>query len=109
MKQNSISGEPFYILSNFLSKRKQSVVLHGQNFSWINVQAGVLQDVGPLCFLTYINDLSCNLSSNANLFDDDTSLFSVVHNVNTSEKELNDDLKNLTIGLSNEEWVSTLI
>ena len=37
-----------------------------------------------------------------NLFADDTSLFSVVHNVNTSAKELNDGLrKKLMIGLSN--------
>ena len=29
---------------------------------------------------------------NAKLFADDTSLFSVVHNVNTAAKELNNDL-----------------
>ena len=39
--------------------------------------------------------MSYNLTSNANLFDDNTSLFSVVHNVNTSANELNDDLKKL--------------
>ena len=49
--------------------------------------------LGPLLFLIYINDLSDNLLSNAKLFVDDTSLFSVVHDVNISAKELNDDLK----------------
>ena len=49
--------------------------------------------LGPLLFLIYINDLSDNLVSNAKLFADDTSLFSVVHDLNTSAKELNDDLK----------------
>ena len=39
-----------------------------------------------LLFLIYINDLSDNLTSNAKLFADDTSLFSVVHSVNTSAK-----------------------
>ena len=39
-----------------------------------------------------INDLADGLSSNAKLFADDTSLFSVVHNANTTPKELNNDL-----------------
>ena len=70
-------------------------MLNGQNSSWTNVHGGVPQGfiVGPLLFLIYINDLSDNLSSNAKLFADDTSLFSVVHDVNTSAKQLNDDLK----------------
>ena len=49
----------------------------------------------PLLFLIYINDLSDNLTSNAKLFADETSLISVVHDVNTSAKELNDDLKKI--------------
>ena len=45
-----------------------------------------------LLFLIYINDLADGLSSNAKLFADDTSLFSVGHNANTTAKELNNDL-----------------
>ena len=48
--------------------------------------------LGPLLFLIYINNLSDNLRSNAKFFADGTSLFSVVHDVSTSAKELNDDL-----------------
>ena len=70
-------------------------MLNGQNSLWINVHAGVPQGsfLGPLLFFIYINDLLDNLTSNAKLFADDTSLFSVVHDVNTSAKELDDDLK----------------
>ena len=62
---------------------------------WTNVHAGVAQGsiLGPVLFLIYINDLSDNLTSYAKGFADDTSLFSIVHDVNTSAIELNDDLK----------------
>ena len=49
----------------------------------------------PLLFLIYINDLSDYLTSNVKLFADETSLFSVVYNVNISARELNDDLKKI--------------
>ena len=73
MKQNDISGELLHTLSDFLSNRKQMVVLNGQNSSWTNVHAGVPQGsiLGPLLFLIYINDLSDNLTSNAKLSADD--------------------------------------
>ena len=63
-------------------------MLNGQNSSWANVHAGVPQGstLGPLLFLIYINDLLDNLTRNAKLFADDTSLFSIVHHVNTSAR-----------------------
>ena len=94
LKQNGISGNLLNLLSNFLRNRKQRVVLNGQTSSWADVNAGVPQGsmLGPLLFLIYINDLADGPSSNAKLFADDTSLFSVVHNANTTPKELNNDL-----------------
>ena len=88
LKQNGTSGNFFNLLSNFLRNRKQRVVLNGQTSSWADVNAGVPQGsiLGPLLFLIYINDLADGLSSNAKLFADGTSLFSVVHNANTTAK-----------------------
>ena len=93
-KLNGISGNLLNLLSNFLRNRKQRVVLNGQTSSWADVNAGVPQGsiLDSLLFSIYINDLADVLSSNANLFADDTSLFSVVHNVNTTENELNNGL-----------------
>ena len=48
--------------------------------------------IGPLLFLTHINDLPKDLSSKAKLFADDTSLFSVIHDSSTTRNKLNDDL-----------------
>ena len=88
LKQNGISE--LNILTDFLRNRKQRVTLNGQPSSWTSVNAGVHQRsiLGPLLFLIYIN----GLPSNAKLFADDT-LFSVVHDINTSATELNIDLK----------------
>ena len=48
--------------------------------------------LGLLFFLIYINDLSDGLTSNPKLFADDTSLFSVVQNINSTANDLNSDL-----------------
>ena len=97
LQQNGISDDLLNILSDFLRNRKQRVTLNGQSSSWTDVNAGVPQGsvLGPLLFLIYINDLPDGLSSNAKLFADDTSLFSVVHDINTSTIELNSDLKKI--------------
>ena len=42
--------------------------------------------------LRYINDLSNDLASNPKLFADDTSLFSMVENMNKSANDINSDL-----------------
>ena len=47
--------------------------------------------LGSVLFLGYINDLSKNLSSTAKLFAADTYIFSVVHHINMSMLQLNDD------------------
>ena len=93
-KQNDISSNLLNLLSNFLGNGKQRVVLNGQTSSWADVNAGVPEGsiLGPLLFLIYINDLADGLSLNAKLLAGDTSLFSVVHNANTTGKELNNDL-----------------
>ena len=94
LKQNGISGNLLNLLCDFLRNRKQRVLLNGQVSDWSDVRAGVPQGsiLGPLLFLIYINDLSEGLSSNAKLFADDTSLFSVIYDNNTSALELNNDL-----------------
>ena len=93
-----MTGDLLNILINFLKERKQRVVINGQHSKWSNISAGVSQEsiLGPFHFLIYINDLSNNLSPNLKLFADDTSLFSVVHDMKQSGINLNDALEKIT-------------
>ena len=101
LRQNGICGEIIKILEGLLSDRKQRVVLNAQCLSFADIRAGVPQVsiLGPLLFLLYINDLSKNTKNKCKLFPDDTSLFSVVHEIDTSAHDLNHDLEKIS------EWV----
>ena len=94
IKRIGITGNSLKLIESFLSNRFQRVVLNGQSSSWAPVSAGVTQGsiLGPLFFLIYINDLSKDISSTVKLFADDTSIFSVVDDVNVSVVQLNNDL-----------------
>ena len=97
LKKNWVTTDLLNIWIDFLKERKRRVVLNSQHSKWSNVSAGVLQGsiLGPLLFLIYMNELSDNLSSNPKLFADDTSLFSVVHDINQSGINLIDDLEKI--------------
>ena len=98
LKSMGISGELYNLLENYLSNRFQRVLLNGQASSWRPVLAGVPQGsiLGPLLFLIYINDLPNELKSNAKLFADDTSLFTIVKDKNKSANMLNNDLRRIS-------------
>ena len=94
LKSVSISGDLFNFLENYLSGRLQRVVLNGQTSSRRPALVGVPQGyiLDPLHFLDYINDLPNELKSNAKLFADDTSLFTIVKDKQESADVLNNDL-----------------
>ena len=85
------------IVIDFLNNRKQGVILNGQSSNWVDVKAGVPQGsiMGPLLFFIYISDFPEGLITNAKLFADDTSLFSVIRHIAASTEELNNDLTNI--------------
>ena len=98
LTQNGISGNLLNLLRDFLNERKQRVILNGKFSTWKNVSARVPQDsiLGPLLFLIHINDLTEDLSTNAKIFADDTSLFSVIHGIQASANNLNKDFERIS-------------
>ena len=88
-------GHYSYVLfKDFLRNRQQRVVLNGKTSGWSSVTARAPQGsvLGTLVFLVHINDLIDNISSEAKLFDDDTSLFTVVYDIDIATDILNSHL-----------------
>ena len=83
-------------ISNFLKYRKQRVVIGGEHSTWTQVMSGVPQGtvLGPLLFLTYINDLPNNIHSSIRVFADDCVLYREIKNEIDSQ-ELQKDLNSL--------------
>ena len=99
LSHNGISRNLLNLIEDFLRYRKQRVLLfNGQNSSWKEITSGVPQGsfLGPLLFLSYMQDLSDGLSSNCKLFADHTYLFSVVHDATVSFSEFNSDLAKIS-------------
>ena len=94
LEQNGVCGNLLKFFQNYLTNRKQRVVLNGSFSDYSTVVSGVPQGsvLGPLLFLIYINDLERDINSNIKFFADDTMLFSIVHDPTTSANDLNHDL-----------------
>ena len=63
-------------IEQWLTDRRQRVVVDGEVSNWKSVLSGVPQGsvLEPLLFLIYINDLDDNITSNVLKFADDTSV-----------------------------------
>ena len=71
-----IRGDTLKWIKDFLDNRKQAVVINGINSEKIPASSGVPQGsvLGPIRFLSYINDLPEQVKSRVRLFADDTAL-----------------------------------
>ena len=83
-------------IEQWLTDRKQRVVVDGEASSWKSVLSGVPQGsvLGPMLFLVYIDDLEEGVTGNILSFADDTKLFRKTKEIGDKQK-LQDDIDKL--------------
>ena len=102
LEHYGIRGTANKWFQSYLTNRQQFVTINNQNSSLKPMNYGVPQGsvLGPLLFLIYINDLhKAVLYSTARHFADDTNLLLSNQNLKQLKKQLNIDLKILTVWL----------
>ena len=88
---------------NLISQTEKNVSINGYDCNLADVKFGVPQEsvLGPLLFLIFINDLNQTLKfCKAHYFADDTNLLHFSKSVNSLNKHINLDFKNLTYWLN---------
>ena len=95
LSHGGINGKLLEWLLNYLSNRRQKVILPGgqSNAQYINVGVPQRPILGPLLFLVFINDFVENIESAINLFADDTSLSLIIRNPNDAGQILQRDIE----------------
>ena len=76
LQHHGIKGQLLKWISDFLTTRRQRVVIDGYSSGWSEVTSGVPYGsiLGPLLFLVYINDFPLAVKCNSGLFADDSIL-----------------------------------
>lgn len=96
LRQYGVVGKINQWILDFLTSRRQAVVVNGVKSGFIDVKSGVPQGsvLGPCLFLVYINDLPNNLRTRSRLFADDTAIYTAVDSM-SDQLALQQDLNAL--------------
>ena len=89
-------------IKSFLLGRSQRVQVNGEKSGWADVISGVPQGtvLGPFLFITYINDIVCNLNSKIKLFADDAVMYREIWS-SQDEVTFQNDIDSIT------DWAKT--
>ena len=96
LKSHGMGNSIINWLEQWLTDRRQRVVVDGEVSSWKSVLSGVPQGsvLGPILFLVYIDDLEEGVTGNILKFADDTKLFRKTKQIGY-KKKLQDDIDKL--------------
>ena len=89
-----IRGSLLDWVQNYLSGRKQRVVINNASSDWGFITVGVHRGsiLGPLFLKIFINDIAIDIQSTIKLFADDTNLYLIIDNPQTTAHNLSRDL-----------------
>ena len=96
LKSHGMGNSIINWIEQWLTDRRQRVVVDGEVSSWKSVLSGVPQGsvLGPILFLVYINDLEEGVTGKILKFADDTKLFGKVKEIG-DKQNLQDDIDKL--------------
>ena len=103
LKQFSIDDSLLLWFRDFLTNRRQRVVIRGTYSSWATVNSGVPQGTifGPILFLIYVDDISTEITSQIKSYADDTKLYREISDKTLDLRTLQSDLTHL------HQWCKT--
>ena len=103
LKSHGMGNSIINRIEQWLTDRKQRVVLDGEVSSWNSVLSGVPQGsvLGPILFLVYINDLDEGVTGSILKCADDTKLFRQTKEIG-DKQNLQDDIN--TLFKWSEKW-----
>ena len=92
-------------IEDFLSDRKQKVVINDASSEIADVSSGVPQGsvLGPLLFLIYVGDASKHVTNFCKLFADDTKIYARILENEQSIHSLQEDISSLS------KWTNTML
>ena len=102
LRAYGIKGVPENWFKSYLDNRQQHCSLNGKEFKAREVQCGIPQGscLGPLFFLTYLNDFERSLKfSKANIYADDTTVTIASNHIEKIVADAQEELLNIS------EWM----
>ncbi len=85
------------LIENWVTNRKQRVVINGTASDWVPVTSGVTQGsvLGKVLFIIYINDIDVGLNNFISKFADDTKIGNSII-TGCDRVSLHEDLRNIS-------------